>query len=148
MTQSQIQSLHDQSQLLSLHVDLILIALAAVLITDACGLFYLFGWRKRMNGICLRIKHGLIASMCAATVGTGILLILKNPEVMAQKIFWLKMVFVAALCVNGWLIGRKIPLLTSGPFQALTRGSRWTLVLGSMMSFLFWIGTAILGLMI
>ncbi len=136
------------TQLLSLHVELFLLALVAVMITDACGLVYLFGWRNRMNRTCLRIKHGLIASMCAATVGTGLLLILKNPEVMAQKIFWIKMAFVAALCVNGWLIGRKIPLLTSGPYRTLGRSARWTLVLGSMMSFVFWIGTAILGLMI
>jgi len=135
-------------QLLPLHIEFFLIALAAVLITDSCGLLYLLGWRKQMNGICLRIKHGLIASMCAATIGTGILLVFERPEVMTQKAFWMKMALVAGLCVNGWLIGRKIPLLTSGPFRALGSGTRWTLVLGSIMSFVFWIGTAIMGLMI
>ena len=101
-----------------------------------------------MNGMCLRLKHGFIASTCAATVGTGLLLILGKPEVMARTVFWMKMAFVAALCVNGWLIGRKIPLLTSGPFRTLGRSARWTLVLGSMVSFVFWIGAALLGLMI
>ena len=135
-------------QLLSLHVLLFLAALLMVLITDACGLVYLVGWRKRMNGMCLRLKHGFIASTCAATVGTGLLLILGKPEVMARTVFWMKMAFVAALCVNGWLIGRKIPLLTSGPFRTLGRSARWTLVMGSMVSFVFWIGAALLGLMI
>lgn len=135
-------------QLLSLHVLFLLFALLAVLITDTCGLVYLIGLRQRMNGICLKIKHGLIASACAATVGTGLLLVILKPEVMAQSVFWMKMVFVAALCANGWLIGRKIPLLTSGPFKTLGRRARWTLVFGSMASLMLWIGAAFLGLMI
>lgn len=135
-------------QLLTWHVILFLAALLTVLITDACGLIYLVGLRKRMNGICLRLKHGLIVSMCAATMGTGLLLIIGKPELMSQSAFWIKMIFVMALCVNGWLIGRKIPLLTSGPFRALGRGARWTLVLGSMFSFVFWIGAAFLGTMV
>ena len=120
----------------------------ALLITDICGLVYLIGLRQRMNGICLRIKHALIASACAATIGTGLLLVASNPEVMAQRFFWMKMVFVAALCLNGWLIGRKIPLLTSGPFSTLGRRARWILAFGSMASIMLWIGAAFLGLMI
>jgi hypothetical protein len=135
-------------QLLSLHVLFLLSALLAVIITDTCGLVYLIGLRQRMNGICLRIKHGLIASACAATVATGLLLVVLKPEVMAQSVFWMKMVFVAVLCVNGWLIGRKIPLLTSGPFKTLGRRARWTLAFGSMASLMRWIGAAFLGLMI
>jgi len=135
-------------QILSLHVLSLLSALLAVLITDTCGLVYLMGLRQRMNGVCLRIKHGLIASACAATVGTGLLLVILKPEVMAQTVFWMKMVLVSALCVNGWLIGRKIPLLTSGPFKTLRRRVRWALALGSMASLVLWIGAAFLGLMI
>jgi hypothetical protein len=138
----------EHPQLLPLHILFLLSALLAVLITDACGLVYLIGLRRRMNGICLRIKHGLIASACAATVGTGLLLVILKPEVMAQSVFWMKMLFVAALCVNGWLIGRKIPLLTSGPFKTLGRRARWSLAVGSMASLMLWIGAAFLGLMI
>ena len=138
----------EHPQLLSLHILFLLAALLAVLITDACGLVYLIGLRKRMNGICLKIKHGLIASACAATVGTGLLLVILKPEVMAHSVFWMKMLFVVALCVNGWLIGCKIPLLTSGPSKTLGRRVRWSLVFGSMASLMLWIGAAFLGLMI
>lgn len=138
----------EHPQLLSLHILFLLSALLAVLITDACGLVYLIGLRKRMNGICLKIKHGLIASACAATVGTGLLLVILKPDVMAHSVFWMKMLFVAALCVNGWLIGRKIPLLTSGPFKTLGRRARWSLAFGSMASLMLWMGAAFLGLMI
>lgn len=142
------QTIMAHSPLLLLHVLFLLFALLAVLITDSCGLVYLIGLRKRMNGICLRIKHGLIASACAATVGTGLLLVISKPEVMAQSAFWMKMVLVAALCLNGWLIGRKIPLLTSGPFKTLGRRARWTLAFGSIASLMLWVGTAFLGLTI
>lgn len=135
-------------QLLSWHVLLLLAALLTVLITDACGLVYLIGWRQRMNGVCLRLKHGFITSMGAAAVGTGLLLVVSRPEVLTQMVFWMKMVFVAALFVNGWLMGRKIPWLTSGPFRTLAPRARWSLALGSMASLVFWIGASLLGLMI
>lgn len=135
-------------QILSWHVLLFLAGLLMVLITDACGLLYLVGWRKQMNGLCLRLKHAWIASMGAATVGTGLLLLFQKPEVMGQSAFWVKMGLVAALCVNGWLIGRKIPLLMSGSFRSLERRTRWALLSGAIGSLMFWVGAAFLGLMI
>ncbi len=116
-----------------------------ILIADHDGLQYIRGKKPVLNATKVKRLHQLAWVGLAGMIVTGIFLVRQNPLVLEEPTFAVKMLMVAALFVNGFVIGRLSALSTATPFKSLTKGQKLSLLLSGAVSVSCWLGAAFIG---
>jgi len=94
---------------------------------------------KKIDRLHIATWIGLVALII-----TGIFLFYPARNYLIHSpIFILKMMFVAILVGNGFLIGRLTHVATQKSFTTLSKGEKWPLFLSGTLSTVSWIGATI-----
>jgi hypothetical protein len=130
----------------NLHISVILSAIGLVLLNDFIGLFWALGLKQQFSEQSLRIQHRVIGVAFIAAIGTGIAASIAKPEVLRHNGFWIKMIFVATIGLNGWFMGKKCQTLAQHRFRTLPSRTKVSISLSVILSLFLWLATALIGL--
>ena len=115
-----------------------------VVISDAHGFLWMRGKltvlpARRMKRLHQAIGVGLTVSVLtgAYLASTELAYLLTVPA------FYAKLVFVAALVANAFVIGRHLTIATTTPYDGVAKDTKRTLVISGAVSTIGWIGAFI-----
>jgi len=94
---------------------------------------------KKINRLHIVAWIGLVALIITG----GFLFYPARNYLVHNVYFIIKMIFVAILVGNGFLIGKLSNIATQKPFSSLTKRERWPLFLSGTLSAMSWIGATI-----
>jgi len=126
---------------------LLVLALTALVIvgSDVYGLLYVLGKKAVLNAKVINWLHKIVWIGLAGMIATGIGLTLESPWVLEEPMFYVKLIMVLALFINGFVIGFLAKVATTTPFASLTWKQRAPLVLSAAVSLSCWIGATLIG---
>jgi hypothetical protein len=129
----------------SLHLLALTFVAIVVIIADHDGLAYIRGKKQVLNATKVQRLHKLVWVGLLGMFLTGIGLIRENPDVLGEATFYVKMLMVLALVVNGVAIGQLSKLSTNTPFVNLTKTQQRQLLTSGAISTLCWVAAALIG---
>ncbi len=126
---------------------LLVLALTAVVIVfaDHEGWQYVRGKKAVLSTARVQWLHRAVWVGLLGMIMTGIGLTTEEPEVFEEPMFYVKMVMVLALIINGVAISFLSKVATTTPFASLTTKQRVPLFISGAVSVGCWIGAALLG---
>lgn len=135
--------------MLTLHVLSVIFSFCVVIFSDKVGFSWIRGKKQTLEHKTVRMLHILTWVGLLALIITGVILFwpFKN-YLLHQPLFIIKMLFVAALVVNAFLIGKLMHVATEKPFQSLTFSEITPLVLSGTISIFSWFGALIIALVL
>lgn len=130
---------------LSIHVTSVVLTILIVVIADLHGLWWLLGKVENLPKLRMIWFHHLIWLGLVSTIVAGGVMFSYAPEYYLNlTAFRLKILFVLALVINAWLIGKHISLTIESRFIDLTASQKKTLITSGLVSTIGWIGAIIL----
>ncbi|MDB5264845.1 MAG: transposase family protein [Parcubacteria group bacterium] len=132
----------------TLHVLLIIITGLAVLYSDEQGLEWFRGRQKMLSKKKLDILHVIVSLGLAGIILTGGLMFIDKPAFIHDPMFLAKMVFVAALTINGLLIGSLVDIAATQESKDVSPFKRKQLIVSAAVSVIGWIGATVCGLLL
>jgi hypothetical protein len=135
---------------LDLHLAFIWGTLAVVVYSDEQALLWILGKKRVMNKRLLEWLHALVGVGLAGLLTTGGLLFFVGGYdfLLSDPAFIIKMVFVAALLINGFFISYVNKLATLRSWGELSDAQRMPLLLSGAVSVCGWAGAVICGLLL
>lgn len=129
-----------------IHLLAIASTLFIVLYADLHVLPWFLGKKKTVSKKHIAVTHTLVSIGLALIITSGALMAFSRLEsLLVNKIFIVKMVFVSALVVNSFFIGRISKLAEEKSFRDLTAGQRWMVLVSAGVSVLSWLGALVAG---
>lgn len=120
-----------------------------VLYSDEQGLMWVLGKRELLDPKRVELLHHMVSVGLAGILLTGGLLFIPQASyLLTQTTFLVKMGFVLALVINGFLIGAVSETATHTPFKALSKGQRTRLIASGLVSGAGWAGAFLCGLLL
>jgi hypothetical protein len=129
----------------SLHLLALAFVALVILIADHDGFAYIRGKKQLLNAAKVSRLHNLVWLGLIGMLATGLALLADEPDVLEESAFYVKMLMVLALFINGVAIGQLSKLSTITPFANLTKKQKLSLLLSGAISASCWIGAALLG---
>ncbi len=129
----------------SLHLLTLAFVAIVILIADHDGLAYIRSKKQILNTTKVKRLHNLVWMGLIGMLATGLALLADEPDVLEESAFYVKMLMVLALFINGIAIGQLAKLSTITPFANLTKSQKRKLLLSGAISASCWIGAALLG---
>lgn len=129
----------------TLHLISLTFVALVIVIADHDGLSYIRGKKQTFNVVKVKRLHQLVWLGLLGMAATGVGLLIENPDVLGEVAFYVKMLMVLALVVNGVVIGQLAALPTTTPFTNLTREQKRRLFISGAISALCWIGATMIG---
>ena len=135
--------------ILSVHVGIVFVLVPLILWTDHLGLNWVRGKTETIDARTLQRLHRLVwAGLCGMIV-TGILLAYPYTDYLFNLTpFLIKVGFVAALVVNGLVIGKLMHIATRQPFRELGKRERIPLFVSAAVSTVSWVGAILMATML
>ena len=131
--------------ILSIHIITATTLVLLVIYTDHYGLSWLRGKLNVLDKNKIERLHKAIYLGIGIMLITGIYLFWPNKDyLMYVKEFWLKMLFVATLITNSFLISKLMPISFSKAFDLLSARERLPLYISGFISSLAWIATILM----
>lgn len=124
----------------ALHLAFLAFAAVVILVADHDGYLYLRCKKLLLDAKRLKHLHLCIWIALAGMILTGVALVADEPEVLAETTFLVKLLMVAALVVNGVVIGQLLKLSISTPFAQLSPKQKLALFTSGSVSVSCWIG--------
>lgn len=127
--------------LLQIHVTAVFATIAVVVVSDVHGMLWLMGKlptlpRKRMELLHKAVWAGLVCAIAA-----GFTMFLFYPDyLLSLWAFRFKVLFIAALLINAFLIGKHMRLAYTQSFASLSAREKRLLFISGAVSTLGWIG--------
>jgi hypothetical protein len=127
--------------LLQIHIGAVFATLAIVIISDFHGLLWVLGKSETLPYARMRMLHtcawiGLITIILA-----GATMFSSYPQyLLSLPAFQLKMVFVAFLLMNAFVIGKHMHVAVLQPFATLSKQEKLVLLISGAVSTIGWIG--------
>jgi hypothetical protein len=127
--------------LLQIHLTAVFTTLAIVVVADAHGLLWILGKLQTLPQKKMELLHkatwvGLITIMIA-----GVSMFIGYPEyLLSLPAFRFKLLFIAALLVNAFFIGKHLTASSEAPFASLSPKQRSALLTSGAVSSASWIG--------
>ncbi len=135
--------------LTGLHVLFVLATGAVVLYSDEQGFLWIRGKKETIPHEKLKKLHNLVSLGLVCIILSGALLFSREPSYyLAQTDFIVKMVFVLALIVNGFLIGKFTEVAATRSWASLFTRERLPLLISGAVSGLSWGGALLCGLLL
>jgi hypothetical protein len=135
-------------ELESFHLTALTFSFIVVAIADHDGWRYFRGITHTLQVSRLKRLHTLAWVGLGGMIATGMILVAEKPDVLQETMFYVKMLMVLALVINGIFIGRMMRVATMIPFAELSARQRWPLLFSGAVSVACWVGAAILGSML
>jgi len=132
-----------------LHVVFVILALIAVAFSDEQGLRWFLGRKRTLSPSLVAKMHLAVSVGIGGLLLTGGLMFLDRYDyLLREPVFLIKMCFVGALVVNGFLIGSISRLATEKAYTELDRSERRRVFFSATVSFTGWVGAVICGLLL
>lgn len=129
-----------------IHVAILFSTLSVVVFADVQGLRWVLGRVRTLNARLTRALHILVYVGLLGMILTGVTMFLRDSEyLLSNPAFLVKMVFVAALVANSFLIGAHIKVATEKPFAELSVTEKRRLIISGVVSGACWLGAMLLG---
>jgi len=135
--------------MLTLHVLSVIFSFCVVIFSDKVGFSWIRGKKETLEHKTVQRLHVLTWIGLIALIITGVILFwpFKN-YLLHQPLFIIKMLFVLALVINAFLIGRLMNVALERPFQSLTFSEIAPLMLSGAISIFSWFGALIVALVL
>lgn len=132
------------STVLTIHIGSFLWNITLVVISDLFAGLWVLGKIKILPQTTMQRLHYLIVCGLVVSIGSGALLFSTvSSYLLEQPAFITKVLLVATLIVNAFLIHRHIPTATNRPFADVSRTERLPLLASGVLSTACWIGVII-----
>lgn len=129
-----------------IHLSILFTTLAVVAFADLQGLRWALGRVSTLNTRLTRALHLLVYIGLGGMVLTGLTMFSRDSEyLLSNPLFLSKMVFVGALIVNSFLIGKHIKVASEQSFAELGGREKTKLVVSGVVSGACWLGAMLLG---
>lgn len=134
--------------MVTLHVILIIVTGLAVVYSDEQGFEWFRGRQKTLSKKTLDLLHVIVSLGLAGIILTGGLMLIDEPGFLGDPTFLMKMAFVAALTVNGLLIGSLVNVAATTEFKDVPKAKRNLLLVSGSVSVIGWVGAVVCGLLL
>jgi len=126
---------------LTVHISAVTITIALVIMADTHGLLWLLGKMKTLPERRMRFFHAATWVGLVTTMTAGAIMFSSYPEyLLSLTAFKFKMLFVAALCINAFLIGKHMKVTFATPFSEVPDSEKRALLISGAVSTSCWIG--------
>ncbi len=129
----------------ALHLAALAFSAVVILVADHEGWRYIRGLVPTLSLARVTWLHRLVWLGLAVMIGSGLLLVRNEPDVLEEAAFLVKMLMVLGLVVNGVFIGRLSEVATRVPFLDLTQRERLPIFVSGAISTACWVGAAVIG---
>lgn len=129
----------------SLHLLALGLSAIAIILADHYGWQYVSGNIPVLDSKRLSKYHKFVWLGLIAMVITGVVLLSTELKLFYDFAFFVKLLMVAALVINGLFIGRLSKIATIKPFAELTSNEKLPLFISGGVSVFCWLGAMIIG---
>lgn len=134
--------------LVDIHIAAVCYSFGVILLADREAFAWFRGRKQVLDRARLELYHGLMWIGLTAIIVTGILMFLSRTFLLHDPLFLLKMAFVAALLINGAIIGRLIPIAANRSYASLSRREFAPLAISGAVSTISWLGAVLIAVSI
>lgn len=128
-----------------IHVGAFFITIVAVIIADSSALAWMLGRKKLLEKKTLHLLHNIVNFGLLVIVVTGVLMFIPLQDYLLEvPVFMGKMVFVLALIINSFVIGKHVNLPTTRSYASLSKSEKIPLLISGAVSTMSWLGAFIL----
>lgn len=132
-----------------LHFGIVIITILFVLYADEQGFMWVLGKKKKLSASLLHFLHQAVAISLGLLIITGGFLYYRAPVAyLSNATFEIKMIAIAALILNTYVISRFSPVASIRSFSELTQKEKLTLLVSGAVSVAGWITAAVCGLLL
>ena len=131
-----------------LHLLALAVSAVFILAADHAGWQYFRGTKATLPLTRITFYHRAVWVGLLGMILTGALLLVEDPDVLEEGAFYVKLLMVAALVVNGVLIGKLSHVAATTPFANLDQHTRAKLLLSGVVSASCWLGAALIGFLV
>lgn len=129
------------------HIAFVLFSVGVIFLADKEGFAWIRGKKETLDPKRLRILHILTWTGLLLLIASGITLFLPRASFLLKEPFFImKMLFVAVLIVNAFLIGRLMHVATVRPFRSLQLKEKIQLFASGAISTVSWAGAILAAL--
>ncbi|MES2014692.1 MAG: hypothetical protein V4437_02660 [Patescibacteria group bacterium] len=130
-----------------LHITFVFFSVGVILLADKEGFAWIRGKKETLNPKRLHLLHVLTWTGLLALIASGAILFLPRAKfLLTEPLFIIKMLFVAVLVVNAFLIGRLMHVATVRSFRTLAFSEKIQLFVSGAISTVSWAGVIVLAL--
>lgn len=131
-----------------MHLVTLLVTVCFIVYSDYIAFQYFRGTRTILNHQhTLRMHYVVLVGLFGMILSGIVLAIPRIDYLLTQLVFYVKMFFVVVLVFNAWVIGKVSKVASERTCSQLTTHERQTLITSGVISFIGWIGSAIIGLL-
>ena len=136
-------------ELVTIHLITISITAIFILIADHNGLQYIRGEKQTLDLAQMKKLHYIVMFGLILKIITGGLMFKDQwGELMGESAFYIKMLMVAALVANSFVIGNLMHMATVKPFSTLSQSEKTKLLISGAVSGFCWLGAGIIGMFV
>jgi len=123
------------------HITFLCLSGLGILVADKGAFAWLTHKRDTVSKTELFVSHWVVTIGLSGLVLTGLYLFWPMRDyLLAQPLFWLKMIFVLTLVVNSFFIEYLMHTAAHTPWRALSRRERVPFIVSGALSTLSWVG--------
>ncbi len=134
-------------ELEAIHLIALCITAIFIIMADHDGLQYIRGKKEILNLIRVKRLHYAVMAGLGVMILTGAFMFADAwGELIGETAFYVKMLMVAALVANSFVIWNLMHIATQRPFRDLSQGEKTKLLISGAISGICWLGAATIGL--
>jgi len=134
-------------ELVTIHLIALCTTAIFIIIADHDGLEYIRGKKETLSLIRVKRLHYTVMAGLSIMIVTGAWMAMDIWEPLIEyPPFLIKMLMVAALVANSFVIGNLMHIATQKPFRDLSKAERTKLLVTGAISGICWLGAATIGL--
>ncbi len=135
--------------LTTLHIAAFGFVLGVTVVADKEAIAWVLGKKETLDSEKIHLYHNLVwVGLLTLIVSGSILFYPMRVYLLTQLLFVMKLLFVSALIVNSFLIGRMAHIAIEKPFAELTNHEKMSLLISAATSFLSWMCAAGLAILV
>lgn len=127
--------------LLQIHITAVFATLALVIISDLHGALWMYGKFATLPEKRMELLHKAVWASLIITMSAGFVMFTSYPAyLLSLPAFQLKLLFIAFLLINAFVIGKHVKLATTHTFKELPRKEKVILIVSGLVSTSGWVG--------
>lgn len=127
--------------ILYIHLGTLALVIPLIIISDYQALLWKMGKKETLNPKIIKTVHNLTGIALATMVLSGIAMSLRIfPYLLGEPAFIIKMVFVLALIVNSFFIGKLMHITFERSYVSLSMKEKTPLFIAGAVSGISWLG--------
>jgi hypothetical protein len=132
-----------------IHIASLCLAGIGIFFADKAAFAWLMGKRETVEHKAVLVAHWIVTTGLVCLILTGLYMFWPLRDyLVGQPLFWLKMLFVAALVINSFFIEHLMDAAVRQSFKSLSWRQKLPLVVSGGVSTLSWLGAGIVALIL